>query len=102
MVLIVVSNLSEEVDLLDETLEALLMFFDDDLDDEMIGELGELFALLELDIALDGEAVEPVETMVAACWELKTETMEEAIAEVLTVEVEWSVLLADLSCGLTE
>jgi hypothetical protein len=49
-----------------------------------------------------GDDVELEDTIVAACWELRTDTMEEATAEVLTGAVEESLLLADLSCGLAE
>lgn len=58
--------------------------------------------LTELEDFVEDEAVEAEEIMVAACRELRTETMEDAIEEVFTNEVDVSVLLADLSCGLTE
>jgi hypothetical protein len=132
MVLIVVSNLSEEDNLLDELLEALLVLTDNGIEDEMTSEYEVLLDLPELDIDLKDEivelegdieldklleldeAIEPEEvvelednaaleeTMVAACCEIRTDTMEEATAEVLTGAVEKSALLADLSCGLAE
>lgn len=55
-----------------------------------------------LDELLNEEAVEAEGIIVAACRELRTETIEDATEEVFTDEVEDSVLLADLSCGLTE
>lgn len=53
----------------------------------------------DLDTLLDFEAEA---TIVAACWELKTETMEDATEEVFIDEVDDSLLLVDLSCGLAE
>lgn len=98
-VLSVVGSLTEEDDLVDDR----LALNDDDLVDNAADDFEVLLDLAELDVVLeDGEAVEPEETIVAACWELKTETIEEATEEVLTEEVEDPVLLADLSCGLTE
>jgi len=98
-VLSVVGSLTEEDDLVDDR----LVLNDDDLIDNAADDFEVLLDLAELDVVLeDGEAVEPEETIVAACWELKTETIEEATEEVLTEEVEDPVLLADLSCGLSE
>lgn len=98
-VLSVVGSLDEEDDLVDDW----LVLNDDDFDDNAADDFEVLLDLAELDIDLDdGEAVEPEETIVAACWELRTETIEEATDEVFTEDVEDSVLLADLSCGLTE
>lgn len=98
-VLSVVGSFDEEDDLVDDW----LVLNDDDFDDNAADDFEVLLDLAELDIDLDdGEAVEPEETMVAACWELRTETIDEAIEEVFTEDVEDSVLLADLSCGLTE
>ena len=98
-VLSVVGSLTEEDDLVDDR----LALNDDDLVDNAADDFEVLLDLAELDVVLeDGEAVEPEETIVAACWELKTETIEEATEEVLTEEVEDPVLLADLSCGLSE
>jgi len=98
-VLSVVGSLTEEDDLVDDR----LALNDDDLVDNAADDFEVLLDLAELDVVLDdGEAVEPEETIVAACWELKTETIEEATEEVLTEEVKDPVLLADLSCGLTE
>ena len=98
-VLSVVGSLTEEDDLVDDR----LVLNDDDLIDNAADDFEVLLDLAELDVVLeDGEAVEPEETIVAACWELKTETIEEATEEVFTEEVEDPVLLADLSCGLTE
>jgi len=98
-VLSVVGSLTEEDDLVDDR----LVLNDDDFDDNAADDFEVLLDLAELDVVLDdGEAVEPEETIVAACWELKTETIEEATEEVLTEEVKDPVLLADLSCGLTE
>jgi hypothetical protein len=89
MVLIVVSDLSEEVNLLEEMLEALFVLADDDSDGDIVGAFGVLLELLDPDIDFEEEViVDPEETMVAACRELKTETMEEATADVLTEEVE--------------
>jgi hypothetical protein len=89
MVLIVVSNLSEEDDLLEEMLEALFGLADDDFDGAIVDAFGVLLELLEPDVDFEEEAIVDSEgTMVAACRELKTETMEEATAEVLTEEVE--------------
>jgi hypothetical protein len=126
MVLIVVNVLSEEDNLLEELLVDPFVLTDRGVDDEMGSEFEVLLDLPELDIDLgDGvvelegdveleedfeleeileleETAELEEAIVAACWELKTETMEAAIADVLTEEVEGSVLLADLSCGLAE
>lgn len=98
-VLSVVGSLDEEDDLADDW----LVLNDDDFDDNAADDFEVLLDLAELDIDLDdGEAVEPEEIIVAACWELRTETIEEATEEVFTEEVEEPVLLADLSCGLTE
>jgi hypothetical protein len=102
MVLIVVSDLSEEVDLLEEMLEVLFVLAVDGFDDDMADAIRVLLELLATDVDLEEETVELEETIVAACRELKTEIMEEATAEVLTEEVEDWVLLADLSCGLAE
>jgi hypothetical protein len=102
MILIVVSDLSEEVDLLKEMLEVLFVLAVDGFDDDMGGAIRVLLELLGTDVDLEEENVELEETTVAACRELKTEIMEEATAEVLTKEVEVWVLLADLSCGLAE
>jgi hypothetical protein len=89
MVLIVVSDLSEEVNLLEEMLEALFVLADDDSDGDIVGAFGVLLELLDPDIDFEEEViVDPEETMVAACRELKTETMEEATADVLTEEAE--------------
>jgi hypothetical protein len=89
MVLIVVSDLSEEVNLLEEMLKALFVIADDDSDGDIVGAFGVLLELLDPDIDFEEEViVDPEETMVAACRELKTETMEEATADVLTEEVE--------------
>ena len=98
-VLSVVGSLDEEDDLIDDW----LVLNDDDFDENAADDFEVLLDLAELDIDLDdGEAVEPEETIVAACWELRTETIDEATEEVFTEDVEDSVLLADLSCGLTE
>jgi hypothetical protein len=103
MVLIVVNVLSEEDNLLEELLVDPFVLTDRGVDDEMGSEFEVLLDLPELDISLElEETAELEEAIVAACWELKTETMEAAIADVLTEEVEGSVLLADLSCGLAE
>jgi hypothetical protein len=89
MVLIVVSDLSEEVNLLEEMLKALFVIADDDSDGDIVGAFGVLLELLDPDIDFEEEViVDPEETMVAACRELKTETMEEATADVLTEEAE--------------
>ena len=98
-VLSVVGSLDEEDDLIDDW----LVLNDDDFDENAADDFEVLLDLAELDTGLDdGEAVEPEETIVAACWELRTETIDEATEEVFTEDVEDSVLLADLSCGLTE
>jgi hypothetical protein len=103
LVLIVVGSLIEEDDFVEDPLEVPFVLADDDFDEDTAEDFRVLLDLAELDVPLDeGEAVEPEETMVAACWELRTETIEEATEEVFTEEVEDLVLLADLSCGLTE
>jgi hypothetical protein len=81
--------LSEEVNLLEEMLKALFVIADDDSDGDIVGAFGVLLELLDPDIDFEEEViVDPEETMVAACRELKTETMEEATADVLTEEAE--------------
>jgi len=98
LVLNVVGNFVED-DLLADPL-VLEEGFEGDATDDFVEVL---LVLAELDVLWEeGEAADFEETMVAACWELKTETIEEATEEVLTEEVEDPELLADLSCGLTE
>ncbi|KEQ74210.1 hypothetical protein M436DRAFT_80657 [Aureobasidium namibiae CBS 147.97] len=100
LVLSVVGSMTEEDDLLDDRVETIDDDFDDDAADddlEMLLDLAELVVFVE-----EREADEPEETIVAACCELKTETIDEATDEVLTEDVEDWLLLADLSCGLAE
>jgi hypothetical protein len=88
MVLIVVSDLSKEVNWLEEMLKALFVLADDDLDSDIVGAFGVLLELLKIDVDVEEETDELEGTMVAACRELRTEMMEEATADVLTEEVE--------------
>jgi hypothetical protein len=68
LVLNVVGSLIEEDDLLEDPLEAPFVFADDDFDDDTADDFEVLLDLAELDVPLEeGEAVEPEETMVAAC-----------------------------------
>lgn len=97
LVLSVVGSMTEEEDLLDDRLVTNDDDFDDDDDLEVLLDLAELVVFVE-----EREADEPEETIVAACCELKTETIDEATEEVLTEDVEDWLLLADLSCGLAE
>jgi hypothetical protein len=88
MVLIVVSDLSKEVNWLEEMLKALFVLADDDLDSDIVGAFGVLLELLKIDVDVEEETDELEGTMGAACRELRTEMMEEATADVLTEEVE--------------
>lgn len=61
---------------------------DEDFEDDATDDFDMLLNFAELDDFLEEEAVEAEEIIVAACRELRTETMEDATEEVFTDEVE--------------
>jgi hypothetical protein len=68
LVLNVVGSLIEEVDFVEDPLDVPLVLADDDSDKDTADDFKVLLDLAELDVPLEeGEAVEPEETMVAAC-----------------------------------
>ena len=80
----------DEVDCLvdDVAFLVLKVVGDEDFEDDVTDDFDMLLDFAELDDFLEEEAVEAEEIMVAACRELRTETMEDATEEVFTDEVE--------------